>query len=164
MPDLIIRGPNVVLPDAIGPRAVHIEDGQIVAVIDYEQIASDCEVIDVDENSVVMPGLVDTHVHVNSPGRTEWEGFQTATRAAAAGGDEDAPRHVFADDHDAGQGRHERGRGGGAQARGQHADPRAEGGGRQGHTRAPDFQDRRVTAAGTGCAGDGSARWSGGMV
>jgi len=86
MPDLIIRGPNVVLTDAIGPRAVHIEDGKIVAVTDYDQIASDCEVIDVDENSVVMPGLVDTHVHVNSPGRTEWEGFQTATRAAAAGG------------------------------------------------------------------------------
>ena len=53
---------------------------------EYHQIASDCEVIDADENSVVMPGLVDTHVHVNSPGRTEWEGFQTATRAAAAGG------------------------------------------------------------------------------
>ena len=46
----------------------------------------DCELIDVDDESVVMPGLVDTHVHINSPGRTEWEGFQTATRAAAAGG------------------------------------------------------------------------------
>src|SRR5262245_35118020 len=86
MPDLIIRGPNVVLTDAIGPRAVHIQDGKIVAVTDYDQIASDCEVIDVDENSIVMPGLVDTHVHVNSPGRTEWEGFQSATQAAAAGG------------------------------------------------------------------------------
>ena len=86
MPDLIIRGLNVVLTDATGPRAIHIQDGKIVAVTDYDQIASDCEVIDVDESSVVMPGLVDTHVHVNSPGRTEWEGFQTATRAAAAGG------------------------------------------------------------------------------
>jgi allantoinase len=85
VPDLIIRGPNVVLPDAIGPRSVRIRDGRIVAVTDYDQSAmTDCEVIDVD--SVIMPGLVDTHVHVNSPGRTEWEGFQTATSAAAAGG------------------------------------------------------------------------------
>lgn len=82
--DLIIRGPKVVLPDTIAPRSIHVRDGKIVAVTDYDQVASDCEVIDVD--SVIMPGLVDTHVHVNSPGRTEWEGFQTATTAAAAGG------------------------------------------------------------------------------
>ena len=82
--DLIIRGPNVVLPDTIAPRSVHVRDGKIVAVTDYDQVAKDCEVIDAD--SVIMPGLVDTHVHVNSPGRTEWEGFQTATSAAAAGG------------------------------------------------------------------------------
>ena len=82
--DLIIRGPNVVLPDTIAPRSIHVRDGKIVAVTDYDQVATDCEVIDVD--SVIMPGLVDTHVHVNSPGRTEWEGFQTATTAAAAGG------------------------------------------------------------------------------
>lgn len=82
--DLIIRGPKVVLPDTIAPRSIHVRDGKIVAVTDYDQVASDCEVIDAD--SVVMPGLVDTHVHVNSPGRTEWEGFQTATTAAAAGG------------------------------------------------------------------------------
>src|SRR5207245_9249309 len=42
--------------------------------------------IEASDSSVVMPGLVDTHVHVNEPGRTEWEGFRTATRAAAAGG------------------------------------------------------------------------------
>ncbi len=82
--DLIIRGPNVVLPDTIAPRSVHVRDGKIVAVTDYDHVAKDCEVIDAD--SVIMPGLVDTHVHVNSPGRTEWEGFQTATSAAAAGG------------------------------------------------------------------------------
>jgi allantoinase len=86
LPDLIIRGPRVVLRDTIGPQSVHIRDGKIVAVTDYDQSAFDCEVIEVDEDSVIMPGLVDTHVHVNSPGRTEWEGFQTATRAAAAGG------------------------------------------------------------------------------
>jgi allantoinase len=84
--DLIIRGPRVVLPDTIAPRAIHIRDGKIVSVTDYDLGAVDCEVIDAGEESVVMPGLVDTHVHINSPGRTEWEGFQTATRAAAAGG------------------------------------------------------------------------------
>ena len=46
----------------------------------------DCELIEADAVSLVMAGLVDTHVHINEPGRTEWEGFATATRAAAAGG------------------------------------------------------------------------------
>lgn len=85
-PDLIIRGRKVVLPDTIEPRAVHIHEGKIVAVAAYDRLADGCEVIEVEEPSVVMPGLVDTHVHVNAPGRTEWEGFQTATSAAAAGG------------------------------------------------------------------------------
>lgn len=84
-PDLIIRGRRVVLPNTIAPRSLHIRDGKIVSVADYESVA-DCELIDVGDESVIMPGLVDTHVHINSPGRTEWEGFQTATRAAAAGG------------------------------------------------------------------------------
>src|SRR5262249_15836883 len=44
------------------------------------------KLIEADDNWIVMPGLVDTHVHINSPGRTDWEGFSTATRAAAAGG------------------------------------------------------------------------------
>ena len=82
--DLIIRGQHVVLPDTIAPRSIHVRDEKIVAVTDHNDVATDCEVIDAD--SVIMPGLVDTHVHVNSPGRTEWEGFQTATSAAAAGG------------------------------------------------------------------------------
>ncbi len=84
VPDLIIRGPKVVLASTIAPRSIHVHDGKIVAVTDYDQTAPGCEVIEVD--SVIMPGLVDTHVHVNSPGRTEWEGFHTATTAAAAGG------------------------------------------------------------------------------
>ncbi len=86
VPDLIIRGPRVVLPDAISPRSIYIYEGRIVSIGDYDDVATGCEVIDVREESVVMPGLVDTHVHINSPGRTEWEGFRTATRAAAAGG------------------------------------------------------------------------------
>ena len=84
VPDLISRGPKVVLPDTIAPRSIHIREGKIVAMNDYDQTLAGCEMIEVD--SVIMPGLVDTHVHVNSPGRTEWEGFQTATTAAAAGG------------------------------------------------------------------------------
>jgi allantoinase len=86
MPDLIIRGRNVVLPDSIGASSIHVRDGVIESVRDYDDIAGDCELIEADDASVVMPGLVDTHVHVNSPGRTDWEGFQHATAAAAAGG------------------------------------------------------------------------------
>ena len=85
-PDLIIRAQRVVTPEAIAPASVHISDGRIIAVAAYDQIPAGCAVEDVDNASVVMPGLVDTHVHINEPGRTEWEGFASATRAAAAGG------------------------------------------------------------------------------
>src|SRR5215813_8165399 len=84
-PDLIIRGQRVVLPETIAPRSVHIREERIVFVGDYTDVVDSCEIVDAGE-SVVMPGLVDTHVHINAPGRTEWEGFRTATRAAAAGG------------------------------------------------------------------------------
>lgn len=86
VPDLIIRGRWVALPDIIGPCSIYIQDGRIVSLAGYSEILSDCEVIDLDHESVVMSGLIDTHVHINSPGRTEWEGFQSATHAAAAGG------------------------------------------------------------------------------
>jgi len=85
-PDLIIRGQRVVLPDAIAPRSVHVREERIVFVGDYDDVVEGCEVIEAGDESVVMPGLVDTHVHINAPGRTEWEGFRSATRAAAAGG------------------------------------------------------------------------------
>ena len=86
IPDLIIRGQTVVSADAIGPASIHISDGKIVSVRGYDEIPDGCEVVEAGDSSVVMPGLVDTHVHINSPGRTEWEGFPSATRAAAAGG------------------------------------------------------------------------------
>ena len=86
VPDLIIRGQRVVLPDAIAPRSVHIREERIVFVGKYDDVVEGCEVIEAGDESVVMPGLVDTHVHINAPGRTEWEGFRSATRAAAAGG------------------------------------------------------------------------------
>ena len=85
-PNIVIRGPRVVLPDSIAPAAIHIVDQTIVAVSSFEDVPDDCELIEADEASLVMAGLVDTHVHINEPGRTEWEGFATATRAAAAGG------------------------------------------------------------------------------
>lgn len=69
----------------VRPASVHIRDGRIVAVAAYDDRQADGEVLDVG-NAVLFPGLVDTHVHVNDPGRAEWEGFEHATRAAAAGG------------------------------------------------------------------------------
>src|SRR6266403_4287746 len=84
--DLIIRGRKVVLPQAVVPASIHIEGGRITSVDAYDEVEPNCKVIEADEESVVMPGLVDTHVHINEPGRTNWEGFKTATLAAAAGG------------------------------------------------------------------------------
>ena len=84
--NLVIRGKQVVLPGAIGPASVHINGGAIAEVTSYQNIPAGCELAEADDDSIVMPGLVDTHVHINEPGRSEWEGFATATRAAAAGG------------------------------------------------------------------------------
>src|SRR6266550_2568046 len=82
---LIIRGQRIVLPDGERPASIHIDNGVIVAVRDYAPIVRGDEIVDAGE-CVVIPGLVDTHVHVNEPGRADWEGFPTATAAAAAGG------------------------------------------------------------------------------
>lgn len=85
-PSLIIRGQRVVLPGSIAPASIHISAGVITSISAYESVPADCELVEIDDESLVMPGLVDTHVHINEPGRTDWEGFATATRAAAAGG------------------------------------------------------------------------------
>jgi len=74
----------VALPDGERPAAVHSRDGRITAVTGFDDVPVDAVTLADDE--VLLPGLVDSHVHVNEPGRTEWEGFATATRAAAAGG------------------------------------------------------------------------------
>ena len=84
-PDLVVRGQRVVTPDSVGPRAIHIRGGGISKVTAFDQVPPGCPVYEAGD-SVVMPGLVDTHVHINEPGRTAWEGFTSATRAAAAGG------------------------------------------------------------------------------
>jgi allantoinase len=81
----VIRGRRVVTPDGTRPAAVHVENGRIDHVAGFDDGRRAADVIDAGD-LLVLPGLVDTHVHVNEPGRTEWEGFQTATRAAAAGG------------------------------------------------------------------------------
>ena len=85
-PSLIIRGRTVVSSDVVGPASIHIHDEKIISVRGFDDIVEGCEVVEAREGAIVMPGLVDTHVHINSPGRSEWEGFPTATRAAAAGG------------------------------------------------------------------------------
>jgi allantoinase len=84
--DFVIRGRRVVTPHSSGPAAIHIRDGRIVALGAFERSSPEGATVDVGDDFVVMPGLVDSHVHVNEPGRTAWEGFWTATRAAAAGG------------------------------------------------------------------------------
>ena len=84
-PTLVIRGQRVVTPDDVRPASIHIRDGRIEAVGAFDDVPHDCRVVEAGD-AVVMPGLVDSHVHVNEPGRTEWEGFATATHAAAAGG------------------------------------------------------------------------------
>ncbi|MBX3190253.1 MAG: allantoinase AllB [Labilithrix sp.] len=83
--DLIVLGKRVVTPAGERPAAIHVRDGSIVAVTDREAAPAGVPTIDAGDLHV-LPGLVDTHVHINEPGRTEWEGFETATRAAAAGG------------------------------------------------------------------------------
>ena len=82
---LIVRGERVVLPDGICPASIHIDNGVIVSVRGVDDVPDGANIVDAGD-LVVSPGLVDTHVHINEPGRAEWEGFETATRAAAAGG------------------------------------------------------------------------------
>src|ERR1051325_9325535 len=82
--ELIMSGSRAVTPPVAGAAMVVVRAGRIAEVRAGRAGKSD-GVIDVGD-SVLMPGVIDTHVHVNEPGRTEWEGFATATRAAAAGG------------------------------------------------------------------------------
>lgn len=82
---LVLRGRNVVTPEGVRAASIHVADGRITRVAGWDEVPQDADVGDAG-NALVMPGLVDSHVHVNEPGRTEWEGFATTTRAAAAGG------------------------------------------------------------------------------
>lgn len=80
-----IQSTRVVTPEGIVSACILIEDGTILDIVSPDKVPSHTMVHHAGD-SVVMPGLVDCHVHLNEPGRTEWEGFETGTKAAAAGG------------------------------------------------------------------------------
>ena len=78
----VVRARRVVVPDGIRAAAVRTDGGVVTAVTAYDDAP---DAVTLADDEVLLPGLVDSHVHVNEPGRTEWEGFASATRAAAAG-------------------------------------------------------------------------------
>jgi allantoinase len=82
---LVVRGRHVIRPGSSGPASIHIRDGVITAIEAFDSVPAGGELADAGD-SIVMPGVVDTHVHLNDPGRAHWEGFDFGTRAAAAGG------------------------------------------------------------------------------
>lgn len=84
MIDAVILSNRTITPDGIKKAVVLIKDGRITDVVS-ELPEGDFPVTDVGEH-VLMPGIIDPHVHINEPGRTDWEGFDTATKAAIAGG------------------------------------------------------------------------------
>ncbi len=84
-PDLIIKSRRVVTYKGLEPAAIFIRGGVIQSVQPYDRFKASGPVLDA-RDDVVMAGIVDTHVHLNDPGRAEWEGFETGTKAAAAGG------------------------------------------------------------------------------
>ncbi|GAA4537067.1 allantoinase AllB [Pseudonocardia xishanensis] len=84
--DLVFRARRVITAYGEVDRCVGVKDGTIVAIEPYDYDLAADTVVELGEDEVLLPGLVDTHVHVNEPGRTEWEGFASATAAAALGG------------------------------------------------------------------------------
>ncbi|MGW7004094.1 allantoinase AllB [Streptomyces sp. NPDC054933] len=84
--ELVLRSTRVITPEGERRAAVAVSAGRITEVLPYHaEVPAGARVVDIGDDAL-LPGLVDTHVHVNDPGRTEWEGFDSATRAAAAGG------------------------------------------------------------------------------
>jgi len=82
--ELVLRGPSVLIGGGFRPAEIGIIGGRIAAIADSH--LSGVETVELADDEVLIPGLVDSHVHINEPGRIEWEGFASATRAAAAGG------------------------------------------------------------------------------
>jgi allantoinase len=83
--DWVLRGRAVVTPEGVRPAAICISGERFAAVVGFDEAPAGVPITDVGDK-LILPGLVDTHVHINEPGRTDWEGFETATQAAAAGG------------------------------------------------------------------------------
>ncbi|MDQ0643398.1 allantoinase [Microbacterium murale] len=83
--DLVLRG-RALIDGAFEPAEIGVRSGRIARIAATGTGLAADQVIELAADEVLLPGLVDTHVHVNEPGRTEWEGFESATRAAAAGG------------------------------------------------------------------------------
>ncbi|NUR98473.1 MAG: allantoinase AllB [Kribbellaceae bacterium] len=86
MMDLVIRARRVVRGGAEHAAAIGVRDGRIAAISPYDAELDAATDLRLADDEVLLPGLVDSHVHVNDPGRTDWEGFTSATKAAAAGG------------------------------------------------------------------------------
>lgn len=91
MMDVVFRAPRAIVTGPDGRQvetscAVGVVDGRIAVIGGIDDVIDATTVVDLADDEVLLPGLVDTHVHVNEPGRTEWEGFASATAAAAAGG------------------------------------------------------------------------------
>ncbi|WP_147201922.1 allantoinase AllB [Segetibacter aerophilus] len=85
MYDLVIKSKNVVYEDGVKEAFVLIKNGVIEDVVTKLPNHTNSDFVDVG-NKILMAGLIDPHVHINEPGRTDWEGFETATKAAIAGG------------------------------------------------------------------------------
>jgi allantoinase len=85
MGHLAIKSNHVVTPEGVRPAIVVITNGIITDIVPVDCSNINCDIINI-ENKVLFPGVIDPHVHINEPGRTGWEGFDTATRAAIAGG------------------------------------------------------------------------------
>ncbi|HXD94312.1 MAG TPA: allantoinase AllB, partial [Bacteroidia bacterium] len=84
-PDFALHSTQVLIENKLQNATLLIKDGIIVDIIDGKPSTANFPIEDVGD-LVVMPGLIDSHVHINEPGRTEWEGFETMTKAAIAGG------------------------------------------------------------------------------
>jgi len=83
--DLAISGNNILTPDGLQKAVVLVKNGVIADIVPHLDVEINNNVINI-HDQVLMPGIIDPHVHINEPGRTAWEGFATATRSAAAGG------------------------------------------------------------------------------
>jgi allantoinase len=84
--DLVLRAQRVITAAGEVARCIAVSEGRIAAIEPVESRLTGADVVELGEDVVLLPGLVDSHVHVNEPGRTDWEGFASATKAAATGG------------------------------------------------------------------------------